>query len=122
MVEGTEDATSSGYRDSVVTYSTNADDSSGVDSDVTSQRDSYSTNNSSQPDNFHNNKNEAHRSVNNEDDDDDESLKDAKTVPFYKKKRFWAICCVLNILLSAIMIPITLLVIFPAIVQKTMDR
>jgi len=117
----TDEDTNSELIDSIVTYSTDAGDSS---SDSTSQRDSYD---SSQVDNFHNREENQTSNNNNDNDDDDDDDEENVDKPkdsqaFYKKKRFWAICLLTSTILLIILLPIFFLVVFPSIARKTMER
>ncbi|RHZ76001.1 hypothetical protein Glove_208g184 [Diversispora epigaea] len=82
-------------RDSVITYSTDVVDSSMVEE--TQTIDSYSTK-------------------------DKSAAAKGDGISFYRKKRFWGICLAVNVVLSAILIPLFFFVIFPAIAQKTINN
>uniref|UniRef100_A0A1D1Y653 Uncharacterized protein MJ0943 n=1 Tax=Anthurium amnicola TaxID=1678845 RepID=A0A1D1Y653_9ARAE len=50
------------------------------------------------------------------------SLQENNSPPFYRRKRFWAMCVAINIVLNAIFIPLIFLVIIPNAAQSSVNK
>src|ERR1044072_7485300 len=53
---------------------------------------------------------------------DKPSSKQGDGVPFYRRRRFWAMCIAINVVLSAMFIPLLYLVIIPAAAQGAINK